>query len=72
MTVYLIGCVIAFLLTMILDTIEFRSGVRKLKYEHAVIIGLFTILSWLGVVVASIGLVIYIYDTYKEIITDGN
>lgn len=67
MTTYLVGCMIAMVLTMILDTIEYRSGVHKQPYEYKTILASTTLLSWVGVVVASIGLIIYIYDTYKEI-----
>lgn len=66
-TYYLTGCLVALVLTMLLDTIEFRSGVHKQPYEYKTILGAMTLCSWVGVAVATFGLTLYVYDTYKEI-----
>ncbi len=67
MTTYFIGCIIALMLTMILDTIEFRSGVFKQLNGCLVILLVMTLLSWVGVAVAVFGLTLYVWDAYAEI-----
>ena len=66
-TSYLLGCLISLILTLILDTIEFRSGIRKMKHEHQFMLLLLTLLSWVGAAIVAVGITIYIYDTYVEI-----